>query len=76
MARSKLKINGDAVTLTGNGFSVKYNINGLSDDFNSFLTNPDINYEDLDGEDEEKNFLFDIGYDVGKSDKGCNRLKK
>ena len=57
-----------------NAFIVKENIYKFSDVFINFLTNPNIEYGEIE-EDENKfkNFLFDIGYDLGKGDKKSAR---
>ena len=72
----KFEMNGVKLIYQENGFIVKDNIYELSDEFINFLTNPNIKYGEVGGEENKiKRFLFDIGYDLGKGDKKSARYR-
>ena len=72
----RYKMNKGVITLEQCAFLTKDNIYEFSDGFINFLTNPNVTYGDI-NEDENKikNFLFDIGYDIGKGDKKSSRYR-
>ena len=70
------KKNKGHITLEQGAFLVNDNIYVLSEGFINFLTNPNVTYGDID-EDENKikRFLFDVGFDIGKSEKRSSRYR-
>ena len=72
----EFEMNGVKLIYQENAFIVKNNIYELSDEFINFLTNPNIEYGEIE-EDENKiiKFLFDMAYDLGKRDKKSARYR-
>ena len=72
----RYKMNDVDITLEQGAFLVKDNIYEFSDVFINFLTNPNIKYGEIEeGENKNKSFSLDIGYDLGKGDKKSARYR-
>ena len=65
------------ITLEQNAFSNGDDLYDFLYDFDYFRTNPNITYEDISNEDEEKKiggFLWDIKYNAGVGDKKAKNI--
>ena len=72
----EFEMNGVKLIYQENAFIVKDNIYELSDEFINFLTNPNIKHGEIEeDENQNKRFLKDIRYDLGKGDKKSARYR-
>ena len=77
LAKREYVMNDVDITLEQNAFSNGDDLYDFLYDFNYFRTNPNITYEDISNEDEEKKiggFLWDIKYNAGVGDKKAKNI--
>ena len=63
-ANREYVLNDVDITLEQNAFSIGDNLYEISHDFIKFLTHPNITYEDISNEYEEKNWKIFVGYKI------------